>query len=1377
MKTLGIDLGTNSIGLALREENNFEWFGVYTFKKGVGEGKTGEFSFAADRTKHRSTRRLYNARRYRKWEALKVLIEYDYCPLTLEELNRWKHYEKNVGRIFPLTNEQFNKWIKLDFNNDDSPDYTSPYQLRRELITTKLGDSVENKYKIGRALYHIAQRRGFKSSRKTGDSEETSVHKGSTETKTIGRNEYEKLIIEKGSLGAAFAHLEDRGIRVRNRYTLRKDYLEEVEKIIDFQGLEVTFAEKIKKAIFYQRPLRSQKGLVGKCTLEKNKYRCPVSHPKFEAYRAWAFINNIKYKENEKDSFKPLPLELKQKLYKDVFFRKSKSNFKFKDIRKYLVKNERAGWILNYKLKYDEINVAGCPVSARLKAVFGDDWEATHIKTNRTDKKGQNKIVEYDINDIWHVLFSFDDEEVFEEFLKVNINLNETQIHDMMVLFKKFPVGYAKLSLKAINNILPFLKEGMIYTEAVMLAKIPELIGKDLFRENQEIITNAVKDLIKDNKKEKDIIFITNNLISRYKALEIGDKFGYKDVSYRIGDMDKREIIKAIEKYYGKGRWQKEDEPLKTDVIEQVTNKYQGFFSNSEREYFKPPHLLDQLKDFLIGNFNIDGKEASKLYHPSQIDIYTKKEGAIYLDSPKTAAFKNPMAYKSLYHLRDVINYLIKIGKIDNETKIVIELARDKLNDKNKRAAIEIYQRRREIENKEFAKAISELNKDSDFKGNANPDNKTDIDKFRLWTEQIENIDEAIKEISATKDDIKKYRLWKEQHARCFYTGKTIRLTDLFNTNIIDFEHTIPRSKSFDNSLANLTVCYADYNRNIKRNRIPTELENYDNDWNGYSAIKPRLQNWIDKIDNLTKQIEFWRFKSKTAIDRDSKDYAIKQQHLRYFEYDYWRNKVDRFTRKDIPQGFINSQLTDTQLITRYAYHFLKTIFNKVDVQKGTITADFRKIYGIQNKDEIKSRAKHHHHAIDAAVLTLIPDSAKREEILKRAYEYEENGQGQYHEKPFPGFNFRTLKDIEKNILINNLADRDKILSKARRIVRKRGRIVWLRDKNGNILYDDNENKVPKIAQGDSIRGQLHEETFYGKIRLPNKDEAGNILRDEKGKIILSKEYWVVKRELVDNLKISNGIIKDEVIDKHLKRYIEKQLGEGVPIKYIKDFNGNIIRHIRIRVKAGRGFLSDSSLFSLKEQTYKSIYKHKQQYYVKTGDNYAFALYIDNDDYDKANKKVISRNLFEVSRIKSSAEINNVYEFFEKTIKFGRSNAMAHLYHVFQTGQKVLFYENNREELKELGNELSNRLFYVKTLFNAEDGRIQFQHHLEARNDEQLSIAFPKETFGQRGKNGFSKFSTDFIQPRLLLSPGNLSCIIEDKDFTMSLDGQINFLY
>ena len=116
--------------------------------------------------------------------------------------------------------------------------------------------------------------------------------------------------------------------------------------------------------------------------------------------------------------------------------------------------------------------------------------------------------------------------------------------------------------------------------------------------------------------------------------------------------------------------------------------KYQEFFSSSKRDYFRQPKLVEQIQRFLLQNFPFSERYLERLYHPSMIDIYPTKDAQEFLGSPKTRAFKNPMAYKTLHKLRWVINYLIEIGLIDNETRIVLEVAR-KLNDRNKRAAIE----------------------------------------------------------------------------------------------------------------------------------------------------------------------------------------------------------------------------------------------------------------------------------------------------------------------------------------------------------------------------------------------------------------------------------------------------------------------------------------------------------------------------------------------------------------------------------------------------------------------------------------------------------------------------------------------------------------
>ena len=1384
-RILGIDVGTNSLGLTLRENDEFIWYGVYTFRKGVGEGKAGEFSLAAERTKHRSTRRLYNARRYRKWETLKVLIENDYCPLSEEALKKWKYYEKGVGRTFPVNDYAFNQWIKLDFNNDGVPDYSSPYQLRRELITHNLDLSIaENRYKIGRALYHIAQRRGFKSSRKSGANEKTAVYKGSNETKTIGRNEYENLIIENGSLGAAFAFLEDDGIRIRNRYTLRSDYQAETHKILQIQNLSDTeFATSIDKAIFFQRPLRSQKGLVGKCTLEPNKPRSPISHPKFEEFRAWTFINNIKFRSNSDEQFKPIPLELKEKIYHEKFFYKSKRDFKFSEIRKFIIANGGKDWELNYSKRMDEISVPSCYVSARFKSVFGEDWQNIEIKTDKIkkDKYGNERSIVFNVVDIWHILFSYEDEENFIEFLDKTLQLNEDQIKELIILFNAFPVGYANLSLKAIDNINPFLRLGMIYSEAVILAKIPELIGKEVFEDNKTELIKAVENEIENNRYEKMLVAISNNLIFKYHALEYDEKFAYKNFSYQLSENDRKDIVDNVIEHFGNKTWSILDENFRNKIIDSVSENYQNFFADPKREHIKPPHLVNQIKEFLSVNFNISERLTNKIYHPSQIDIYPKKEGQRFLLSPKTAAFKNPMAYKTLYKLRDVINHLINEGMIDEETRIIIEIARE-LNDSNKRWAIEKYQRDRENENREFVAAITELIKDPEFKGFADPNSKTDNDKFRLWTEQIDSFDEILKEIqsidkdkniSVSQKDIQKYRLWKEQSCVCMYTGKIINLTDLFDQNKVDFEHTIPRSKSFDNSLANLTVCYADYNRNIKDNKIPTQLPNYYEESHNYTAIEPRLEKWKMKVDDLYNQIEFWKSKSRAAMDKSAKDDAIRQRHLRQMDYDYWRNKLERFTQTEITTGFVRSQLVDTQIISKYAFHYLKTVFNKVDVQKGTNTSQFRKIFGIQPKLESKDRSKHFHHAIDAAVLTLIPSASKREEILKKAYEYEERNFGkQFTQKPFSTFKYSMLEEIEKNILINNISDKDQTLTPGKKIVRKRGRIVWI----------DKEKRILKMAQGDSVRGELHQQTYYGKIKVAAKDEKGSLLKDDDGKIIYNQvdgkdEIWMVIRKPVESVNFSTDVIVDEHLSNHLKEQIKK----GVKPHELMDFQGNKLRRLRCRVKSGRGFMNPDNVTVVKEQTYKSEKEYKNFIYADSGDNFMFGLY-ENEN----GRKIISINTFDaVSKYTLSQNKDKKEDIFKSIepiyIGTGKKKLEAKLKHIFMVGQKVLFFIDRDDPKNELNGltkeELSKRLYFIKRLADANQGLIQFQHHLEARTDEELNSSFPVKDFGSKGKNGFSVFSTDFIAPRLLLSVGNFNFIIEEKDFEMNLDGSIKFRF
>lgn len=1422
MKTLGLDLGTNSIGWAIREdelpENQIEKFGVITFNKGVGEKKNVEYSLAGSRTSKRSLRRRYQAHKYKLWSTLEALINNDYCPLTIEGLNEWRNYTKGIGRNYPINDLKFNSWIKLDFDNDGKSDYSSPYALRDELITTILDFTIqENRFKLGRAIYHIAQHRAFKSSKKAQDKDDSEFNGDEDYIGAEKKKEerFNKILIDLGvtvkkTVGASFYDAEKKGIRIRenlHQHVVRKQLQKEVKLIFEFQGLsfEKIFIKEVNKSsIFWQRPLRSQKGTIGRCTLEPTKFRSPVSHPSFEEFRAWSFLNNIqfRFRSDNAYSWTQISLELRQEIYNKLFFRISKPDFDFFEIADFIKKyNQHDNWELNYKSK---TNVSASPVCARLNDIFGKEWKDFSFAGNKTrlSKKGNEHITTYDINDIWHVLFSFDDDESVKEFAE-KIELNETQTKKFLALWYKMPVSYGMLSLNAINRINRFLLQGFIYTEAVLLAKMPDILGEE-WNENEQLVISAVKNIIQENRSEKKLLTIVNNLISKYKALDHKDKFVYLDLEYKLSESDINNIFSSCVEAFGSKTWSEFSESEQNKQLAFITEKYQSFFADSDRTYKETPHLLKSIKQFLEVKFDLPENQLRKIYHPSQIDIYPRPKEKYYekynkfltlLSNPHTGSFKNPMAMKALFELRKLINYLLLTSQIDEQTRIVVEVARQ-LNDSNMRWAIETYQKRRQEENKEFANAIISLLQENPS-SKANPENDSDINKFRLFLEQIENDQlnegktelakqewqnsksQVYKDVSSAKEMVDKFRLWKDQSCICIYTGRTINITDLFSENSTDFEHTIPRSLSFDNSLANLTICDFSYNRTVKKNRIPSELPNYENNVsiNGkeYTAIKPRIEQWQKKIEDLRNNIEFWKKKSKQASDKDFKDKAIRQKHLWKFELDYWQNKYHRFTMKEVTTGFKNSQLVDTQLISKFAFHYLRSVFNKVEVQKGSTTAEFRKIFGLQQVDEKKDRNFHSHHAKDAIVLTLIPPSSKRDEVLKRAFEYNEKTFKQFTDLPYRSFKRRFVDEIDQVVLINNVS-KDKALSPNRKAVTVRGKITYLKDKVGNNLLDEHGNPKIKWATGDSIRGQLHEESFIGAVKFATRNKLGKILKDSNGNIQYDDLRYVIREPFVFKVNSQSPGFKniDElekcIVNAHLFKVIKKQVEEIGSFKEAMNLGiwtlnktgekVNRIRHIRI-------FTSDKNPIHLKKQTQISdktpimldSKEHKNQYYTRVGDGYIYLLYQQNTN-GKTETDYTIINLFDASKI-NQFTIDNFFNELPQTKELKKKSLP--LRGILRREQKVFFYKSDKEELKDLSkSDLIKRLY--KIAFFEADGRIVLRYHLEARKDLELGRGEP---------------SVDFSKPhsKLRLSKGQINMAIENLDFKILPDGEIHWCF
>ncbi len=845
-KTLAIDLGTNSLGIFVRNTDlgndiikQAEYFSVDIFNSGVGSAEGKEYSYAAERSTKSRARRLLDVRRRRKWATLEVLIEHNLCPLSKDKLYAWKNYDKEKGfkREYPTDDIEFQKWIALDFNNDGIADYTSPYQLRKELANRQFDFSQAiERYKLGRALYHIAQRRGFKSSK--GETiKEQENNSLDTEGYTLKDSEQKKsgALQEHMSannlktVGEAFAHIENCGIRVRGSIyqAVRSQYKDEITYIFSYQKdldtsselhNRLTSEKKGIGTIFYKNPLKRQKKNIGKCSLENKKTRCPLAHPDYEEFRAWCFINNIRYRFDSNGKWLEVPLYLKVKIYNDIFCKYVRRSFKFIEIKELLEEHfsftfstKEARKTINYK---DDQSVLGCPVIARLKNLLGDGWKYISITgyKKRQNKTGNEYLATYSAYDLWNICRNTDDPENITLFAERTLKWDEHKTKSLLRLWDAINEGYANLSLKAIRKINYFLQKGYIYSDAVLLAKIPEIIGYNEWeKEEANIIEHIAK--IKDKYNyERLVNEITNNLISAHKSIPIESTFAFKDYKYVLDSSDYIDIDNTIIATIGKSKWDNYDEDKQVVIKQDVADLYQRYFADHNRNYYRTEEITDKIKTFLselYSDKDIEFKNRlENLYHHSNFSEYSQFKHSGKLASPNIGAIKNPVVMRTLNIMRNKINQLLENGIIDSKTRVIVETTRD-FNDANKRWAINKYAENKEAEHKEIEKLIRTTLQYADDVVIS----KESIEKGKILLEQNkkENAIEKIYKDRLFEKNVIKYSLWKEQSGICMYTGETINFSELFDENSVDIEHTIPRSKSFDDSLANLTICKSYY--------------------------------------------------------------------------------------------------------------------------------------------------------------------------------------------------------------------------------------------------------------------------------------------------------------------------------------------------------------------------------------------------------------------------------------------------------------------------------------------------------------------------------------------------------------------------------------
>lgn len=447
--TLGVDLGTNSIGWSIIDKDNNAIIdaGVRIFDTTLSDTeKSRGASKNTERRNYRLRRRNLFRKRYRLTLLLKKLKEFEFIPNDL-----------NISEFYKI----------------------NPYEVRFKSLNEKIS-TIE----LSRIFYLFAKRRGFLSNRKGQQSKETKIDLTNIESSKVGINDNKRLADEYTTIGNYLYSIYKKDgepykytDKIRNRILTRAIINDEFNLIWDKQKeyfpdilsdeRKSIIGDFKKGIIFYQKPLKSQKHNLGFCPLEPTKRRCFISRPEFEEFRAWQFVNNVKLSNKE--------LSINEKETMVTYLSEVSSNVKISQIKKKLKRENES---CNYD---DDETVVNMSTTYIIKNVL----DKSFIKNISQDEFKNLKAV------IWEKMNYFDsDDKLIKYFETLPINNDKLKL-----CTKPLKEGYGSYSLKAINNILPFLKSGHNLYKSVILGGIKNALGDKWNNENYEIITDFLNDI------------------------------------------------------------------------------------------------------------------------------------------------------------------------------------------------------------------------------------------------------------------------------------------------------------------------------------------------------------------------------------------------------------------------------------------------------------------------------------------------------------------------------------------------------------------------------------------------------------------------------------------------------------------------------------------------------------------------------------------------------------------------------------------------------------------------------------------------------------------------------------------------------------------
>ena len=429
---LALDIGTNSIGWvafdlsASGEVAALKDAGVRIFPDGREPSSNGRVgaSLAVERRVARGARRNRDRRLRRKKELMKRLVTLGLMP-----------------------DDEWNR-KKLEVLN--------PYELRAAGI-----ERVLTPHELGRALFHISQRRGFLSNRKSDGNDE--------DTGEIKPKISELRALLKGqTLGQWLYNRQKEGQSVRFRgldgdlYADRAMYLDEFDAIRkrqkDHHELTDENWDDLRNGnksqgfdgIFFQRKLKPVER--GRCEFFIEEYRAHKDLPISHQFRILQEVSNLQYYDNENEKFELDEIQ-RERILRCL---DNKKTLSFGAIRK--LKNPDGSFLFPRGCLFnletgprDKLNGNTTSVDMRKSDLFGDRWDKMSLD---------------DQNDVLEMLHDAEDDDQLIQNLMVQYTLSAGAAEAL----SKFKLSSATthLSRKFMTRCAEIMRNtGKRYDEAV----------------------------------------------------------------------------------------------------------------------------------------------------------------------------------------------------------------------------------------------------------------------------------------------------------------------------------------------------------------------------------------------------------------------------------------------------------------------------------------------------------------------------------------------------------------------------------------------------------------------------------------------------------------------------------------------------------------------------------------------------------------------------------------------------------------------------------------------------------------------------------------------------------------------------------------------